>query len=365
MTIKLFEPIQLGRNKLEHRVVLAPLTRFRADENGVPQDIGASYYEQRATKGGLLITEATFISPNGGGYANVPGIHTSAQIEGWRKVTTQVHKNGGVIYLQLWFLGRAASSKFLPNHQSPVSASSIAIEGEASPGVPYETPRALELEEIPKIVQEYKQAALNAIDAGFDGVEIHGANGYLIDQFINSNSNKRTDKYGGSIENRCRLALEVIDSVTNAIGQDRTGIRFSPYSSFQDMDDESPVKTFAYLTTQIQQKYPNMSYLHFVEARISGNIDTQEDESLSLDPFRNIWKGPFIVAGGYTPESAIAGSEKTGSLIAFGRRFISNPDLPERIRNDWKLNPYNRDTFYTPGPVGYTDYPFYNSKVEC
>ncbi|KAK9686899.1 hypothetical protein K7432_014984 [Basidiobolus ranarum] len=364
MSYKLFEPIQLGQNKLEHRVVLAPLTRFRANDEGVPQDIAASYYEQRASKGGLLITEATFISPDGGGYPNVPGIYSSAQIEGWRKVTDRVHRKGGVIYLQLWYLGRAAVRACLPDQQQPVSASAIAINGEVRPGMPYSIPRALEIDEIPSIVDSYKQAALNAIEAGFDGVEIHGANGYLIDQFINSNSNKRTDKYGGSIENRSRFALEVIDAVTKAIGEDKTGIRFSPYSPFQDMKEETPVETFSYLTTQIQNQHPNMAYLHFVEARIAGNADVDAKESLSLEPFQNIWKGPFISAGGYTSQSAIETAQKTGALIAFGRKFIANPDLPERIKNDWELNPYNRDTFYTSGPGGYTDYPFYTNKVR-
>ncbi|KAK9723074.1 hypothetical protein K7432_002134 [Basidiobolus ranarum] len=364
MTSKLFEPIQFSNRRLEHRVVLAPLTRFRADEEGVPQDIVSSYYEQRTSKGGLLITEGTLVSPEGGGYANIPGIYSSAQIEGWKKVTDRVHRKGGVIYLQLGYLGRAALSIFLPNQQKPVSASAIAISGEVQPGVAYETPRALEVEEIPNVVDSFKQAALNAIEAGFDGVEIHGANGYLINQFINPNSNRRTDKYGGSLENRSRFVLEIIDAVTKAIGEERTAIRFSPYSTFQDMQEDTPIETFSYLTRQIQNRYPSMAYLHFLESRISGNIDVEENESLSLEPFRNIWKGPFVSAGGYSPESAIEAAEKTGDLISFGRQFISNPDLPERIRNGWNLNPYDRNTFYTPGPAGYTDYSFYSGEVR-
>ncbi|KAK9708971.1 hypothetical protein K7432_009314 [Basidiobolus ranarum] len=363
MTNNLFEPIQVGRNKLEHRVVLAPLTRFRANDQGVPQDIAQRYYEQRASKGGLLITEATFISPDGGGLPHAPGIHTPAQIEAWKKVTDVVHKKGGVIYLQLWFLGRAGMSMFLPDHHQPVSASAIAITGQVHPGMPYETPRALELHEIPPIVNSYKQAALNAIQSGFDGVEIHGANGYLIDQFLNSHSNKRTDAYGGTIENRCRLALEVIDAVTKAVGEDRTAIRLSPYNTFQDMKEEAPLEVFSYLTTEIQRLYPNMAYLHFIKARICGDTEVESQEQpLTLEPFQNIWKGPFISAGGYTAKSAIETAVNSNELVAFGREFISNPDLPKRIKNQWELNPYNRSTFYTPGPEGYIDYPFYSNS---
>ncbi|ORY02891.1 FMN-linked oxidoreductase [Basidiobolus meristosporus CBS 931.73] len=353
MSGKLFESIQVGRNKLEHRVVLAPLTRFRANDQGVPQDIARLYYEQRASKGGLLITEATFVSPDGGGLPHVPGIYSPAQIEGWKKVTEAVHKKGGVIYLQLWFLGRAGMSMFLPDKHQPVSASAIAITGQVHPGMPYETPRSLELSEIPQIVNSYKQAALNAIESGFDGVEIHGANGYLIDQFINTNSNKRTDMYGGSIENRCRLALEVIEAVSTAIGQERTAIRLSPYNTFQDMKEDTPVETFSYLTSEIQKRFANLAFLHFIKPRISGDTEIEGDEQpLGLEPFREIWKGAFISAGGYTPESALEAAEQTGDLIAFGRHFIANPDLPARIRNNWELNPYNRSTFYTPGPQG-------------
>ncbi|KAG2235203.1 hypothetical protein BDF21DRAFT_431859 [Thamnidium elegans] len=359
----IFSPIKVGKNSLQHRVVLAPLTRFRATTEAVPTDLLVEYYKQRATEGGLLITEATFIDRLAGAYPQAPGIYTQEQIEGWKKVTSAVHEKKGTIFLQLWHIGRAGSKFLNPNQEQIVSASAIAITAPSLSGTKHEIPRALEIEEIKDIVNQYARAAKNAIEAGFDGVEIHGANGYLIDQFINTSSNKRTDIYGGSIENRTRFAREVIDAVVEAIGAEKTAIRFSPGGAFQDMKDDTVVETWTYLTSEIQKNHPQLAYLHFVEARgdtIGESVNTVD----TLAPYRQIWKGPFITASGFSnaTQEAIDLAEKTGDLIAFGRAFIANPDLPERLRNGWELNKYNRNTFYTHDAVGYTDYPFYDTK---
>lgn len=364
-TKAIFTPIKIGNNTLKHRVVLAPLTRFRATSEAVPTDLQVEYYKQRASEGGLLITEATFIDRLAGSYPNAPGIYTQEQIDGWKKVTSAVHEKKGFIYLQLWHIGRAGSKTYNPNGEQIVSASDIPISGKNENGPDYEVPRPLEIDEIKTIIQQYHRGALNAMEAGFDGVEIHSANGYLLDQFLNSNSNQRTDIYGGSVENRTRFAREVLDTVVDAVGPERAAIRFSPGENFQDMFDEDPVATWSYLTTEIQKKYPNLSYLHFIQARAHVHVERVAGAPMTppdtLQPFRDIWKGPFITASGFSnaTESAIELAEKTGNLIAFGRAFLANPDLPERLRNEYGVNKYNRATFYSPGAVGYTDYPFY------
>ncbi|KAI8888894.1 FMN-linked oxidoreductase [Backusella circina FSU 941] len=356
----LFSPMKLGNHELKHRVVLAPLTRFRADENAVPTDLMKDYYGQRATPGGLLITEATFITRFAGSYPRAPGIYTKDQINAWKKVTDQVHSEGGVIFLQLWHIGRAAMAEHNMGQQC-VSSSDIAIEGVNLMGLPQEKPRALTIPEIKDLVQDYRQAALNAMEAGFDGVEIHSANGYLLDQFINTSCNNRTDIYGGSIENRCRFPLEVVDAVVGAVGAERTAIRFSPWSGFQDMEDATPYETWGYLAKTLQDKYSDMAYLHMVEPRADFCIDEYHKTADTLDPFRKEWKGPFVSAGGYTYDTkgAFDTAERTGNMVGFGRLYISNPDLVERLRNNWPLNKYDRNTFYTNDAVGYTDYPFY------
>lgn len=359
----IFSPIKIGENKLNHRVVLAPLTRFRASPQGVPSDLQVQYYQQRASDGGLLITEATGII-QGGSFPGAPRIHSQEQIEGWKKVTSAVHEKKGVIFLQLWHIGRASLREYSPNGEQIVSASAIAISGPTMSGGEHEIPRALEIDEIKELTQTYRQAALNAIEAGFDGVEIHSANGYLLDQFINSSSNIRTDKYGGSIENRTRFPLEVVDAVVDAIGASRTAIRFSPGENYQDMEDETTVETWSYLTSQLQQNHPDLAYLHFIQARANVHgPDRSNAPPDTLQPYRQIWRGPFITASGFSNATteAVELAEKTGNLIAFGRAFLANPDLPERIRNGWELNKYNRSTFYTSGPVGYIDYPFYKN----
>ncbi|KAG2199240.1 hypothetical protein INT47_010615 [Mucor saturninus] len=360
-TPALFSPIKIGKNQLEHRVVLAPLTRFRADENAVPTDLQVEYYAQRATKGGLLITEATFITHKAGSYPHAPGIYSQDQIAGWKKVTDAVHAKGGVIYLQLWHIGRAAMSAHIG--EQPVSSSDIAITGVNLLGLPQEKPRALSIPEMKDLLQDYRQAALNAIEAGFDGVEIHSANGYLLDQFINTSCNNRTDIYGGSIENRCRFPLEVVDTVVEAVGAERTAIRFSPWSEFQDMKDDTPYETWGYLCKSLQEKHSDLAFVDFIEPRADFCVDVYTKQADTLEPFRQTWKGPMISAGGFTfnTERAFEVAEKTGNMIGFGRLFIANPDLVERLRNGWPLNKYNRDTFYTNSAEGYTDYPFYKN----
>jgi 2,4-dienoyl-CoA reductase-like NADH-dependent reductase (Old Yellow Enzyme family) len=297
------------------------------------------------------------VSDNASHWTNVPGIYTSQQMQHWKVITDAVHAKGGIIYTQIWMAGRA---DVVPSFSA--SAIPLTPEDGSDPLVP----RALETSEIPGIVELFRQAAVNAIEAGFDGVEIHGANGYLLDQFLQSNSNKRTDQYGGSVENRARILLEIIESVSNAIGQERVGVRFSPYGGFQEMYDENPVETFSIITQLIQDRFDKLAYLHFLEPRISGSNDKSEVGSETLEPFHKIWKGVFLRAGGHTLESASAAAQANeNDVLVFGRHFISNPDLPLRLQNGWDLNQYQRATFYTVGsPVGYIDYPFYQeSKV--
>ncbi|SAM05032.1 hypothetical protein [Absidia glauca] len=365
-TPTLLTPIKIGEHTLEHRVVLAPLTRLRNTEEGVIQGHVVEYYTQRATKGGFLLTEATLISPSAGGYKYAPGIYTDEQIEGWRKVTNAVHAKGAIIYNQLWHIGRATHSSCLPNNELPVAASAIAIKGKNLFGDDFEVPHALTVDEIKALVQDFVAAAKNALKAGFDGIEVHCGNGYLVDTFINTSSNTRTDKYGGSIENRARFPLELLDALVEAIGANKVALRFSPWSGFQDMEDDTPVETWSYLTQQIQTNHSDLAYLHFVESREGGHSDEELLEHESLDPFRNIWQGPFITSGGFTdPKKAIERCEiSPNNLISFGRLFIANPDLVDRIRNDWPLNKYHRPTFYTQGLDGYIDYPFYTPTTS-
>ncbi|GAN03885.1 NADH flavin oxidoreductase/NADH oxidase [Mucor ambiguus] len=358
----LFSPIKIGANTLKHRVVLPPLTRLRATPEHVPSDLQVEYYTQRATDGGLMITEGTMISPTAGAYPQIPGIFNKEQIEGWRRVTSAVHAKGAVIFQQIWHIGRVGSKYLNPNHEPSVGPSATPCPGKTMQGTDYEVPHALTVDEIKVIVGDYAQAAKNAIEAGFDGVEIHGANGYLVDQFINTSSNKRTDNYGGSAENRGRFALEVVDAVAAAVGEDRTAIRFSPGGAFQGMATENIEETWGYLTSELQKNHPGLAYLHMVEGRTNFNDADQMNTTDILESYRQVWKGPFITAGGFSTSLEFGNeiAEKTGNLIAYGRAFVANPDLPERLRNGWELNPYHRDTFYTHEAEGYTDYPFYN-----
>ncbi|KAG1090229.1 hypothetical protein G6F42_019754 [Rhizopus arrhizus] len=360
----LFSPIKVGANTLKHRVVLAPLTRLRATTEAVPTDVQAEYYKQRASEGGLLIAEGTAISPLARAWLQAPGIYTKEQINGWKKVTSNVHAKGAIIFLQLFHSGRVGSKYLNPNQEQVVGPSEIPSPGKNLQGEDYEVPHALTIKEIEAITNDFVQAAKNAIEAGFDGVEIHCANGYLLDQFINSSSNQRTDIYGGSYENRARFPLEVVDAVVEAIGAQRTGVRFSPGSDFQGMVDDNVERTWSHLTVELQKNHPELAYLHMIECRSNIFADVQTGLADTLEPYRKLFNGPFITAGGLSSSQEFAEeiAEKTGDLIAYGRAFIANPDLPKRLHNNWKLSPYDRGTFYTNGAEGYTDYPFYNEE---
>ncbi|KAG7453220.1 NADH:flavin oxidoreductase/NADH oxidase [Guyanagaster necrorhizus] len=362
MAPKLFQPTNVGPISLNHRVVLAPLTRFRASKAHIPHvNIVKEYYEQRAhTPGTLLITEATYIAERAGGYDNVPGIWNQDQIDAWKEITSAVHAKGSYMFCQLWALGRAADPKILASEGLPyVSASDVGLSHEAV------APRPLTVEEIQEYVELYAQAARNAISAGFDGVEIHGANGYLLDQFTQDVTNKRTDVYGGRISNRVRFPLEVVDAVASAIGPERVGYRISPWNNSNGMTMVDPKPTFGFLASQLKARQPRLAYLHVVEPRMVGLYD-RLDEDIGAheenDFIRRVWSPKSLIsAGGYNRESAIDTAENKGDLIGFGRHFIANPDLVYRLERDIALNAYNRKTFYLRGetiPTGYTDYPF-------
>ncbi len=361
----LFTPLQIGAVTLKHRVVMAPLTRMRAAQPGdVPHALNAEYYGQRASEGGLQISEATDITPQAHGYPWVPGVYSDEQIAGWRLTTDAVHAKGGYIFNQIWHVGRVSHSSMQPGGALPVAPSAIAVTGDhmdaQANAVPFETPRPLEIDEIAGIVGDFVQAARNSRKAGFDGVEIHGANGYLLDQFLNDGSNHRTDRYGGSIENRARFALEVVDAVVAAIGADRVGVRLSPWSGKLDMQDSTGVAVWEYVITELGKR--NIAYLHLIEPRADF---TNDEKPLDMDApdvaalFKKAFGGPIISAGGFVPATAAATvASGKSDAIAFGRPFIANPDLPQRIRLGAPLNKHNRATFYGGGAEGYIDYPF-------
>ena len=359
MSPTLFDPVHIGSLPLTHRIVMAPLTRHRANDAHVHTSLATEYYSQRSSfPGTLIITEATFISPRASGLANVPGIANKDQIEAWKNVTNVVHKKGCYIFCQLWALGRAAEPEIVRKEAGEkwfASSSAVPLEAGA------EEPRALEEEEIWGFVGDYAQAAKNAIEAGFDGVEIHGANGYLMDQFTQDTVNKRTDAWGGSVEKRSKFALEVTKAVVETVGSERVGIRLSPFSTFQGMKMADPIAQFGHLIEGLREL--NLSYLHLVESRITGNADVEATEK--VDTLLKIWgkTSPVLLAGGFSPDSAKRAVEEeyTGQdiLIVFGRHFLANPDLPFRIEKGIALNKYNRDTFYkNKSPEGYIDYPF-------
>ncbi|KAJ7155046.1 NADH:flavin oxidoreductase/NADH oxidase [Mycena filopes] len=317
---KLFEPIKVGDVELQHRIVLAPLTRYKADAAHVPYiPLVSDYYAQRASKPGtLLITEATYIAARAGGFPNIPGIWSPAQIQAWKAVTDAVHAKGSFIFIQLWGLGRAADPEQLKSEDPSfafVSASDVPLRGHVG------TPRPLTVPEIKEYVALWAQAAKNAIEAGFDGVEVHSANGYLLDQFLQDMSNKRTDEYGGSVENRARFTLEVVDAVVAAIGAPRTSIRLSPWSPFQEMGMSDPLPTFSYVVSQVAARHTDLAYLHLVEPRINGNVNREEvlGAHETNEPLHALWAPrPLIRAGAFTRESALEAAE-SGDLIAFGR----------------------------------------------
>jgi N-ethylmaleimide reductase len=364
----LFSPLQVGPYRLNHRVVMAPLTRMRAERSSlVPRPLNAEYYAQRATPGGLIIAEASPVMATGFGNAGVPGIYSDAQIAGWRGVVDAVHAKGGLIFLQLWHVGRASHSSYQPGGVLPVAPSAVPISAElktiTADGKPafYETPRALETAEVAGIVEAFRQAASNAMKAGFDGVEVHGANGYLIEQFLQSRSNLRTDQYGGGIENRARLLMEITQAVIGVWGANRVGVRLSPYGIANDSGEADPMPLYTHVVEGLNPL--GLAYLHFIEPRSSGagraEVNHQNVPS-AMVLFRPIWKGVLITAGGFTGETAEAAiAEGHADAVAFGRIFISNPDLPRRLSEGFPLTPYSRATFYGGEEKGYTDYPAY------
>lgn len=351
----LFEPYKLGPITLANRLVMAPLTRNRAEAGFVPGALTAEYYGQRASAG-LLITEASQISQQGQGYQDTPGIYSKEQVAGWRKVTDEVHKRGGKIFIQLWHVGRISHTDLQPGHGAPVAPSAIAARSKTFVGgqfVDVSAPRALELSEIPGIIADYRKAAANAVAAGFDGVEIHGANGYLLDQFAKDGANKRTDAYGGSIENRARLMLEVAKAVVEEIGAERTGIRISPVTPANDISDSNPQPLFDTIVDGLAKL--KLVYLHVVEGATGGPRDNAPFDYASL---RKRFAGAYIANNGYTlalANEVLAAGQ--ADLIAFGKAFIANPDLVERFRKGAPLNEPDRATFYGGGAKGYTDYP--------
>ncbi len=360
----LFDPLQLGDITLANRIVMAPLTRMRSKQPGnIPHTLNAEYYAQRASAG-LIISEATQISQQGQGYPGTPGIHSPEQVAGWKLVTDAVHRKGGKIFLQLWHVGRISHSSHQPGGRPPVAPSAIKPTGKvftaAWTQADYEMPLALELDEIKRILNDYRQACEHAKHAGFDGVEIHGANGYLLDQFLQDGTNQRDDIYGGPIENRARFLLEVVDIAVAIWGKGRVGVRLSPYGTFNDMSDSDPVALFGHVLNQLDRR--GIAYVHVIEPRATGagGGDVVNHGAPSTSGlFKQSFSGTFISAGGYSPEtgkSTIANGQ--ADAIAFGRLYISNPDLVERIARSASLTPYNRATFYGGTEKGYTDYPF-------
>lgn len=358
MSAKLFTPFTAGAIEMENRVVMAPLTRNRADnDTGEVQQMHVDYYAQRAGAG-LIITEATQISAEGKGYFQTPGIYTEGQVAAWKKVTDAVHAKGGKIVIQLWHVGRISHTSLQPDGNSPVAPSAIAADVKtftAGGFEPTSTPRALETDEMARVVADYVHAAEMAKKAGFDGVEVHGANGYLLDQFLKTASNHREDAYGGSVENRARLLLEVLEAVTKVWGGDRTGLRLSPFSPANGISDEDPQETFEYVVRELNRF--DLAYLHLVEGATGGSRELDEGESLAA--LRKIFEGPYMANNGYDRQMAIdAVEEGKADLVAFGRPYIANPDLAERLERDAPLNEGNSDTYYGGGREGYTDYPF-------
>jgi 2,4-dienoyl-CoA reductase-like NADH-dependent reductase (Old Yellow Enzyme family) len=345
----LFDPIRLGDLDLPNRIIMAPLTRMRADPaTRAPTELVAEYYEQRASAG-LILAEATSVEPMGVGYPGTPGVWSAEQIEAWKRVTSRVHRAGGRIALQLWHVGRISEPLVLDG-ATPVSSSAVAAAGYISqqrPKRPFPTPRALETEEVPQVVEAFRQAAENAQAAGFDGVEIHGANGYLLDQFLQDKINHRTDRYGGSVENRARLHLEITDACVSVWGADRVGMHLAPRCDSNDAGDSNPAATFGYLAGELARR--KIAYLflreHIAPDRLAPMI-------------KKTFGGPVIGNEQYTLEQSIADLDAgIVDAVGFGRNFISNPDLPARLKRGAALNELNAASLYTPGPHGYTDYP--------
>ncbi len=345
----LFTAVQIGRYTLPNRLVMAPMTRSRADDNGIPSDLVVTYYAQRASAG-LIITEGVFPSAMGKGYVRTPGIATNEQIAVWKKVTEAVHAKGGRIFMQIMHCGRISHPSMLPNHAQPVAPSAIKPAGQTWTGAGMEefvTPRELTLDEIAGVINEYRLATRRAIDAGFDGVELHTASGYLPEQFLSSGSNQRQDRYGGSVENRARLVLEVLAAMVAEVGADRVGIKISPEMGFNDITDANPQETYIYLVDQLRDL--NLAYLHV--ALFGAKVDYHA-------LLRPRFNGAYLIGGGLDQTGAEAVlTDKRADATVFGGAFLANPDLPERFRQGAPLNTPDKNTFYSPGAEGYIDYP--------
>lgn len=373
--IDLFSPLKFGPYTLPNRVFLAPMTRNRAAPPGnVPVPLNAEYYRQRASAG-LIITEATQVSQQGQGYPLTPGMHSDEQVAGWTPVTDAVHSAGGRIYAQLWHVGRVSHSAFQPGGVAPVSSSAVAMPGNATlpdfSARPYQTPRPLETGEIAGVVDQFRRGARNALRAGFDGVELHGANGYLVDQFIRDGVNHRTDRYGGSVENRARFALEVVGALVEVWGPGRVGVRLSPSGAFNDMRDSDPRATFGHLVRELDRL--NIGYVHIPEAAESDVRHGQQIpgyEAIPVSFFRPLFRNVIVTNGGFTFEKAERYiREGWADAVAFGVSFLANPDLPARFARAAQghavaLNEPNPATFYGGGAAGYTDYPFLEAGAD-
>lgn len=373
---KLFSPFTLGGSKdsvqLKHRVVMAPLTRVRTGDAGICNELVAAYYSQRATDGGLTIAEAANISPTARGYFGAPGLFTPKQVEGWKLVSKAIHDKGGKVFVQMWHTGRVSHPLNQPNGILPVSSTATNMEGVKSDAVTPEgrskhvTPRALDIEEIPGIVEDYKRAALNALAGGLDGVELHAANGYLIEQFLCDGVNKRTDAYGGSLANRARFLFEVLEGVLSVVDSSKVGIRLSPFGVTFGCTDSNPLETYSYVIKKLNDY--NLAYIHIIEPRGQHFKSELVPEGGIAPIFRPLYKGVYMTASGYDRAEAVqAVEEGKVDLVAFGRDFISNPDLVMRLEQDLPLNPGYVKTYQylnkdTPLELGYTDYPFYEEK---
>jgi N-ethylmaleimide reductase len=370
---KLFTPVQIGAVQLGHRVVMAPLTRSRSEQPGdVPNDLMVQYYTQRASDGGLIISEATTISIAGRGWFGAPGLYSDAQVVGWRKITDAVHAKGSRMFSQLWHTGRSSNVE-TTGGATPVSASvnpaywddTSHLVSAPSGWVTASPHRALDISEIPGIVEDYRKAAERAKAAGFDGVELHAANGYLLDQFLQDGSNQRTDAYGGSVENRSRFLLEVVEALVSVWGGDRVAVRIAPGGRWNGMSDSNPTALYNYLVAELNRF--GLAYLHIIEPRVKGNVVVAEGQApVATQQLRKVFKGKIVAAGGFEPETAEAVvASGDADLVAFGRHFVANPDLPERIRQKLPLNEHDRDTFYTFDAKGYIDYPFYRELTTA
>jgi N-ethylmaleimide reductase len=354
-----FEPLRIGKIELDNRLIMAPMTRGRADDAGVQPAYVAEYYRQRASAG-LIITEATNISPMAKGYTRTPGIYTAEQVESWRSVTKAVHARGGKIFLQIFHTGRIALPDYLPGGAQPVAPSAVKAKGQSytDDGMKdFVTPRELTIDEIRRTVEDFAAAARNAIDAGFDGVELHAANGYLAHQFLGTNTNLRTDQYGGSHENRARFLFEVLDAMSAAIGAEKVGVKLSPSVQFNDIQDADAEEFYPFIIQELNKR--NLAYLH---------IGFEETPASKIDwhgKLRPLYRGVYLANGGFTKEAGEKLLSGGGAdAIVYGKLFLANPDLPERFKRDAPLNKPDQSTFYARGERGYTDYPTFERALS-